>query len=141
MVVEEPTAAVFTSASNAESAVLVPTAPLEATFPWLVAPATSSRPMTKVAELVEGVPKEQVEKYAEAARRLARVCEVDPQVWFASARGLEGAWGEGDSPEEALRDFHDAVVGWVAVKRRLGLEVPVLEGIDLNGHAAPPDPA
>lgn len=133
-----PTTALFTSASNTEAAVFLPTAPLEVTFPWLTIPATSSRPMAKPADRVEGLPKEQVEKYADAASGVASVCEVDPHVWFASAPGLEGAWGEGETADEALRDFHDAVVGWVAVKRRLGQEIPIVGAIDLNG---PTDPA
>jgi predicted RNase H-like HicB family nuclease len=86
-----------------------------------------------VSELVEGLPLRLVESYADAATRHAVVREVDPGVWVASVVGLEGAWADGDSPEDALRNLPEAIVGWVAVKRRVGAsDIPRIEGIDLN---------
>jgi predicted RNase H-like HicB family nuclease len=128
------TTAVFTSASATTPAYIsVPGADtaLSARFAWLAA-ATS--PIAAPVELVEGIPRMQVEAYAQAASRYATVCEVDPSVWFASVAGLDGAWGEGDSAEEARRDLHEAIVGWVAVRRRLGLEIPVIGNVNLNSQ-------
>jgi predicted RNase H-like HicB family nuclease len=81
---------------------------------------------------VEDLPLSLVQAYAERAVQHARIREVDPGVWVASVVGLEGAYGDGCSPDEACADLREAVVGWVAVRRRLGLEIPVLEGLDLN---------
>jgi hypothetical protein len=39
---------------------------------------------------------------------------------------------DGDSPAEALGAVFETVVGWVAVKRRIGAEIPSIEGLDLN---------
>jgi predicted RNase H-like HicB family nuclease len=87
---------------------------------------------------VEGLPRSLVEAYADLACRHAKVREVDPGVWFASVVGLEGAWGDGGSAEEALRSLREAIIGWVAVKRRLGIkDIPPMEGIDLNPPAEP----
>lgn len=132
----ERTAAVFTSA-NATSTAYIPVAAADTTLParfaWL---AAASSPISAPVELVEGLPRKLVETYADAAIRSAIVCEVDPSVWFASVAGLDGAWGEGDSAEEARRDLRDTVVGWVAVRRRLGLEIPVLDNLNLNRATA-----
>ena len=87
---------------------------------------------------VEGLPRSLVEAYADLACRHAKVREVDPGVWFASVAGLEGAWGDGESAEEALGSLREAIIGWVAVKRRLGIQnIPPMEGIDLNPRAEP----
>jgi predicted RNase H-like HicB family nuclease len=112
---------------------------LTAVFPYLA--AISSSPAAAPVGLVEGLPRRLVESYADAACRKATTSEVDPQVWFASVSGLEGAWGEGDSAQEALRDLRETVVGWVAVRRRLGLEIPVLDGLDFNLPPTRPRPA
>jgi predicted RNase H-like HicB family nuclease len=89
-------------------------------------------------EWVEDLPFGLVRAYAERAGLHAWEQEVDPGVWVASVAGLEGAYGDGGSREEAQSDLRDAIVGWVAVRRRLGLHIPVLEGLDLN---VPPRPA
>lgn len=103
---------------------------LRAQFAWL--PAISTAPVARPAALVEDLPRALVESYADVACRHATASEVDPQVWFASVEGLEGAWGEGGSALEARRDLRDTIVEWVAVKRWLGLEIPVVDGLDLN---------
>ncbi len=83
-------------------------------------------------ESVEGLPLSLVQSYADRACWHARVQEVDPGVWYASVAGLDGAYGDGGSRDEACRELRAGIVGWVAVKRRLGQEIPLLDGIDLN---------
>jgi predicted RNase H-like HicB family nuclease len=84
-------------------------------------------------DTIEGLPVRLVEAYADLACRHARVRQVDPGVWFATVVGLEGAWGDGATEEEALQSLREAIIGWVAVKRRLGIgDIPLMEGIDLN---------
>jgi predicted RNase H-like HicB family nuclease len=92
-------------------------------------------------EMVEGLPIGLVHAYAERAVRHVRVQETDPGVWFASVVGLDGAWGDGGTPDEACRELHEAIVGWVAVKRRLGIMIPPIDGMDLNTAVADPKPA
>jgi predicted RNase H-like HicB family nuclease len=84
------------------------------------------------AEMIEGLPVRLVEAYVDLAIHHARVVEVDPGVWVASVIGLDGAWADGDSRDEAYAALREAVIGWVAVKRRVGGEIPRMEGIDLN---------
>lgn len=85
------------------------------------------------ADDVEGVPLTLVRLYAEIARRHARTREVDPGVWVSTVVGLDGAWGDGDSIEAAEKSLEEAIIGWVAVKRRMGAsDIPLMESIDLN---------
>lgn len=82
---------------------------------------------------VEGIPRPLVDLYVDIAVRHALVREVDPGVWVATVAGLEGAWGDGESPDDAVSELREAIVGWVAVKRRVGAtDIPLMEGIDLN---------
>jgi|GEM_PF-5647324 len=85
------------------------------------------------ADEIEGLPLALVHLYAEIADRHAQVKEVDPGVYAAIVAGLEGAWGEGEDEDEARRELKEAIIGWVAVKRRIGAtDIPLMEGIDLN---------
>lgn len=85
------------------------------------------------SEDVEGLPLSLVEAYAELASRHATVREVEPGVFFATVAGLEGAWGDGGNPVAALKELGVAIVGWVAVKRRVGAtDIPPMEGLDIN---------
>ena len=82
--------------------------------------------------MIEDLPRSLVESYAKLARLHAIASQVDPGVWIATVVGLEGAYGEGDSGAEAKADLEEAIVGWVAVKRRLGQHIPDLDGLDIN---------
>jgi predicted RNase H-like HicB family nuclease len=82
---------------------------------------------------VEGLPLALVRLYADIALRHALTHELEPGLWFSAVVGLEGAWGDGASPAEAEQELHEAIIGWVAVKRRVGAQdIPAFEGIDLN---------
>ena len=78
-------------------------------------------------------PRSVDELYAEIATRHAIVREVDPGVWLARVIGLDGAWTDGDTPEEALAALPEAILDWVRVKRAIGAsDIPPMEGLDLN---------
>ena len=85
------------------------------------------------ATAIEGLPIQLVETYARAASGHARVREVDPNVWVASVVGLDGAWAEGSTAQEAVGALPAAIMGWVAVKLRTGAtDIPIIEGFDMN---------
>jgi predicted RNase H-like HicB family nuclease len=82
---------------------------------------------------IEGLPRALVDAYVDIAVGHAQVVEADPGVWVATVAGLDGAYGDGDSMNAAIADLREAIVGWVAVKRRIGAtDIPPMEGIDLN---------
>jgi len=84
-------------------------------------------------ERVEDLPLSVVESYADLAVRHAQVTELEGGGWFAAVAGLTGAWGDGESADEAVADLREAIIGWVAVKRRVGADdIPPMAGLDLN---------
>jgi predicted RNase H-like HicB family nuclease len=84
------------------------------------------------AELIEDLPRGLVDAYVGRAIRHAYTREIEPGTWFSTVAGLEGAWGDGDAAEEARSELREALVGWIVVKRRLGHEIPAIDGLDLN---------
>lgn len=109
--------------------------PIESVGTWENSETSESTvfadPHVKIED-VEGLPISLVERYADVALRHAVIREVDPGVMLATVAGLEGAWGDGDTPEEAMKELREGIIGWVAVKRRVGVDIPPMEGIDLN---------
>jgi predicted RNase H-like HicB family nuclease len=83
-------------------------------------------------ETIEGLPARLVKAYAELATRHAIVRRVDPGVWVASVAGLEGAYADAETPEAAMQSLPEVIIDWVAVKRRMGAEIPSVDGLDLN---------
>jgi len=56
----------------------------------------------------------------------------DPDELIATVTGLPGAWGAGASPDEALSDLHDVLIGWASLKLDDGdRDIPDMEGIRL----------
>lgn len=86
----------------------------------------------RLADLIEDLPRGLVDAYVNRAVLHSYTREIEPGIWFSTVAGLDGAWGDGDTPDEALSELRDALIGWVAVKRRLGCEIPAIEGLDLN---------
>lgn len=83
--------------------------------------------------LIEGLPSLMLDNYVAAACKHAVVREEDPGVWAAYVIGLDGAWVDGDSPEDVLRDLPGVVADWVLAKRRLGADdIPIVDGLDVN---------
>lgn len=83
-------------------------------------------------DFIEDLPGGLVRAYVSRAISHKVTREVDPGVWVASVAGLDGAYGDGDSPETACSDLAEAITGWVAVRRRMRLAIPAIEGLDLN---------
>jgi predicted RNase H-like HicB family nuclease len=84
------------------------------------------------AELIEDLPRGLVDAYVGRAAGHAYTREIEPGTWFSTVAGLDGAWGDGNTAAEALSELREALVGWIAVKRRLGYEIPAIDGLDLN---------
>lgn len=83
--------------------------------------------------LIEGLPSLMLDNYVTAACKHAVVREEDPGVWVAYVVGLDGAWVDGDSPEQVRADLPEVVRQWVIAKRQLGADdMPVVDGLDVN---------
>ena len=56
----------------------------------------------------------------------------DRKPYYGEVRELAGVWATGTTLEECRRELREVVSDWIALRLRMGLEVPVLDGIDLN---------
>lgn len=82
--------------------------------------------------LVGGLPSFLVDAYAMAALRHAIVQLLEDDSYFASVVNLQGVWGSGSTPQIALEDLRQSIPGWVDLHRNRGIEIPAIDGFDLN---------
>ena len=74
-----------------------------------------------------------VERYVKAALKHVRTRQLDEGEWAADVVGLDGAWADGDSEEDAVRHFASVLTDWLWLKIDDGDgDIPKLAGIDLN---------
>ena len=73
-------------------------------------------------------------KWADQAAAHATVKNSkDPAGVIATVSGIEGVWGFGGSPEEALHDLRSVLVDWAGLKLTDGDDdIPVMEGMKPN---------
>ncbi len=77
-------------------------------------------------------------RYLDTALEKARYDIIkDRQPYYGEVPGLQGVWAVGATLEECRRELREVVSDWVALRLRLGLEMPVLDGLDLNQIAQP----
>ncbi len=119
----EPTAASETAQPN-----LIFSSNLKERYDEYFATAEPQIVVSKVADL----PKSIVDAYAVAAKRHAWAEQMEDGCWFASIAGLDGVWGEGESAETACEDLYGSLISWIAVRRNRHLDIPPIEGHDLN---------
>lgn len=73
-----------------------------------------------------------IQAFASRSVKRAKVDEIEASQWFAHVEGLQGAWGEGASREEAIAELEKAIVGWVEVKMMRGAGIPFLYSADFD---------
>jgi len=71
--------------------------------------------------------------YLDAALEMARyeIIEDDGSFW-GEIPGCQGAWARHATLPGCQRELREALSDWVALRLRLGLEMPEIAGIDLN---------
>lgn len=71
--------------------------------------------------------------YLDKAMELAvyEIIEEDQTFW-GEIPTLKGVWACQKTLEQCRQDLREALSDWLALRLRLGLEIPVIQGIDLN---------
>ncbi len=71
--------------------------------------------------------------FLELAMELARyeIIEDDKTFW-GEIPGFQGLWARHQTLTGCQRELREALSDWVALRLRLGLEIPQLGGMDLN---------
>ena len=74
-----------------------------------------------------------IERWAEVAVSRATVRAInDPAGVVATVEGIDGAWGFGQSEDEALDDLRSVLVDWASLKLEDGDDdIPSMEGVHL----------
>jgi predicted RNase H-like HicB family nuclease len=71
--------------------------------------------------------------YIDRAMEHARyeIIEDDGSYW-GEIPGLQGVWARHETLEGCRRELREALSDWIALRLRLGLSIPVIDGIDIN---------
>lgn len=64
----------------------------------------------------------------------------DEGTYWGDIPGLQGVWARDATLEGCRRELREALSDWIALGLRLGMEIPVIAGIDLNQVAEPVQP-
>lgn len=74
-----------------------------------------------------------INAYVQIAASHARRRRMEDGRWFADVVGLQGAWAEGATADEAFRELPGVIREWALLKIEKGDDdIPSMEGIDLN---------
>ncbi len=73
--------------------------------------------------------------YIREAMRLAHYELTENERFFATIPPLEGLWAEGVTLEACREELQSTLEDWLMLGFRLGHEIPVVAGIDLNAKA------
>ncbi|NJL62593.1 MAG: type II toxin-antitoxin system HicB family antitoxin [Methylacidiphilales bacterium] len=76
--------------------------------------------------------------YIDQAMELAiyEIIEEDNSYW-GEVPGLQGVWARYETLEGCRRELREALSDWLALRLRLGLEIPSVGGINLNEITQP----
>jgi predicted RNase H-like HicB family nuclease len=76
--------------------------------------------------------------YIDQAMELAiyEIIEEDNSYW-GEIPGLQGVWARYQTLEGCRRELREALSDWLALRLRLGLEIPAVAGINLNEISQP----
>ena len=71
--------------------------------------------------------------YIDKAMQLA-VYEIieDDNTYWGEIPSLQGVWANHNTLEGCRNELREALSDWIALRLRLGLEIPVIEEINLN---------
>jgi predicted RNase H-like HicB family nuclease len=77
-------------------------------------------------------------KYLDEAMEQAvyEIIEGEGNYW-GEIPGLQGVWARHATLEGCRRELREALSDWIALRLRLGLEIPHVAGIDLNQITQP----
>lgn len=72
-------------------------------------------------------------QFLDAAMEIARyeIIEDDGRYW-GEIPGFQGVWASHETLAGCQRELREGLSDWVALRLRLGLEIPEIAGINLN---------
>ncbi len=70
--------------------------------------------------------------YIHTALRHAKYELMENNRFFGSIPECQGAWGDGATLEECREELQSVLEDWIVFRLSRGLDIPVIDGIDLN---------
>lgn len=61
----------------------------------------------------------------------------DERTYWGEIPDLQGVWARHATLEGCRRELREALSDWIALRLRLGLQIPIIGGIDLDRIAQP----
>ena len=72
-------------------------------------------------------------EYVDAAMRKAKYkLLADGEGFFGEIPGFQGVWANDDRLEACREELRETLEGWIIIRLRQGLNLPVVGGINLN---------
>lgn len=71
-------------------------------------------------------------EYIQGALRHAKYELMENGRFFGSIPECPGAWGEGATLETCREELQTVLEDWILIRLRRGLDVPAIDGVDLN---------
>lgn len=65
------------------------------------------------------------------AKAVYEIIEDDNTYW-GEIPNIQGVWANSDTLEECRNELREALSDWIALRLRLGLEIPIIDKINLN---------
>ncbi|HEY3319008.1 MAG TPA: type II toxin-antitoxin system HicB family antitoxin [Planctomycetota bacterium] len=75
-------------------------------------------------------------EYIQAAMRLATYEILEDGTYFGEIPGFQGVWADEPTLEACREELQSALEDWIVLGLRLGHDLPVVDGKDLNAKPA-----
>jgi predicted RNase H-like HicB family nuclease len=76
-------------------------------------------------------------EYVTAALSKANYKILDNGDYVATVPGLQGVWATGKTIEGARTELVEVIEGWIALRLRLGLPIPLMDNRTIEASAEP----
>lgn len=76
-------------------------------------------------------------EYITAALSKANYKILDNGEYVATVSGLQGVWATGKTIEGARTELVEVIEGWIALRLRLGLPIPMMDNQAIEASAEP----
>ena len=75
-------------------------------------------------------------EYIQKAMELARYEIIEDEgAYWGEISGFQGVWGKGENLQKCREELKEALEEWIVFRLKNNLELPVIEGIDINSVA------
>jgi predicted RNase H-like HicB family nuclease len=71
-------------------------------------------------------------EYIQAAMQHAEFEQMEDGRFFGTIPPCQGVWADGDTMEETRHTLQEVLEDWIIARYRHDLEIPLVDGLDIN---------